>query len=135
MYEETVLYPWLYNLIINNSYERSSIILRQQLGVSYIEAMDWIETAKHFASHICKFARETERGVMISRVDRLSDDSHDASMFTTELNSMKLKMQAIGLTNPGEELNEDRQTALSSGLRERIKKRDLEKKQLKGETS
>jgi hypothetical protein len=129
-YEEMLLFPWIYHTLITNSNERTARILSNQIGVTHFEAMDYLEAAKYYIQYIARFGRDIERPLMLSRVDGLVDRCLDDQMVTTALNGMKLKMQALGITSPGEELAEDRQTALSSGLREKIKKHE-ETKQLK----
>lgn len=126
-FEETVLLPWVYHWMTRYSYEKMQSFLQEQLKVTYLEAMDLLETAKYFVSKVARFSKDIERGVMFSKVDRLMDDCQLSGMVSTELNAMKLKMQAVGLTTPGEDLYQDRQMALSSGLRDKIKKHEVKK--------
>jgi len=130
MYEEQILMPWIYSIICDFSYEHVATLLQTTLHLSYIEAMDYVEAAKHFIAHVAKYPKEVEKGVMLSKIDRLLDVCVRDGLVTTALNAMKLKMQAIGLTTPGEDLHEDRQLALSSGLREILKKHEDPNQQL-----
>ena len=119
-FEETILFPWIYHQLTKYSYEHTCRQLQQEMRLTYIEAMDYLETAKHFVKYVARFNKDLERSIMLSKVDALTDKCIEDGLVTTALNAMKLKAMMTDLTRPGDDIHEDQQLALSTGLREKI---------------
>lgn len=129
-FEETVLLPWIKGRMAVYSYDRVIADMMELMHMTYIEAMDMLETGKSFVRYIARYSKEMERSIMFTKLDVLGDDCVADGMISTRLNTMKLRMMAIGLTTPGDDIHEDRQIALSSGLREKIKKHEFQGKEM-----
>lgn len=119
-FEEYILAPNVEGLLVDNSQIGAEHKIKDLMGLTHVEALDFLEIGKTYAQHMHTFDADRERSIMLSRISKLAETCEEAGMVTTQLNSFRTVLQVLGLTRQEEDTNLDKRKALSSALEEKL---------------
>ncbi len=126
-FEEYVLIPHVESILVKNTPLKAECILKDSMGLTHPEAVDYIEVAKTYAREAHNFDPDRERSVLINKMHSLAGRCENAGMVSTELKSYKEISIILGLTKHAEETNVDKRAGLKNALEEKLEaKRVLE---------
>lgn len=124
-FEETVLLPYIEDIMVENPQIDAENLLKEEMGLTRTEAVDYIEMAKTYAQNVHTYDPDRERSPMISRINRLAQKCDDAGMVTTQLNSFKQVCQILGLTKHDDDITVDKRAGLRNELEAKFKEEKI----------
>jgi hypothetical protein len=119
-FEEYVLIPHVERILVKNTPLKAENILKETMGLTHPEAVDYLEVAKTYARDAHNFDPDRERSLLVNKLHRLAGRCDDAGMVSTELKSIMSISQILGLTKHVEDTNIDKRAGLKSALEEKL---------------
>lgn len=119
-FEEYVLIPHVERILVKNTPMKAETILKETMGLTHPEAVDYIEVAKTYAREAHNFDPDRERSVLVNKMHSLAGRCNEAGMVSTELKSYMSISQILGLTKHVEDTNIDKRAGLKNALEEKL---------------